>query len=286
MKAGLNVVAMPTADRIFGNAMPVGAGESAAVGSGRRWLAAAHELCLVGVLYGLYRVGRELAEAHAYVAHANARVVHSLETQLNLPSGVAIQGWFSDGALHLANVYYVAAHFPVTVAFLVWGFAVRPRVEYVWARRLLVVQTFLALTLHLAIPLAPPRMFPEWGFRDTMATIGPSAYEGASAALSNQVAAMPSLHVGWAVLVAVVVARTTTGPLRLLAGGHAVITSLVVVVTANHWWSDSVVAVALLGIALFVFPEPGRQRRLRRPDGARPWARRGGSSTGSSDAAR
>ncbi len=227
-----------------------------------RWcLEAAKELCLVGALYGLYKLGRHLAEAQEHLALGNARVVHALETQLGLPSGTAVQGLFSDDALHLANMYYVFAHFPVTVAFLVWGFAVRPRDEYVWARSLMAVMTFLALILHIAIPLAPPRMFPQWGYEDTMATIGPSAYEGASAAISNQVAAMPSLHVGWAVLVAVVVARTAAGPLRMFAGAHAATTSLVVVVTANHWWIDGVVAVALLGIALCVFPGPGRPSR-------------------------
>ena len=228
----------------------------------RRWgLEAAKEVGLLGALYCLYRLGRQLAQGHEKLARANARIVHALEVRLSLPEGTAIQGWFSDGALHVANTYYVTAHIPVTLAFLVWGFTIRPREEYVWARNLLAVQTFLALVLHIAVPLAPPRMFPQWGFRDTMAAIGPSAYEGASAEVANQFAAMPSLHVGWAVLVAVVVARTATGPLRVLAIAHAAVTALVVIVTANHWWIDGLVAVALLGVALGVFPGPARQLR-------------------------
>ncbi len=227
-------------------------------------LQAAREIFLVGALYCLYRVGRELSAGQDELARNNAGVVRSFESRLSLPSGASVQGWCSDVMLHVANIYYVSAHFPVTIAFLVWGFAARPRVEYLWARRLIVLQTFLALVLHIAVPLAPPRMFPEWGFRDTMSEIGPSAYDGASAAVSNQFAAMPSLHVGWAVLIAMVVGCTTKGPLRFLACAHAAATFVVVILTANHWWSDGAVAIALLGIGLCIFPVPARANRLGR----------------------
>jgi hypothetical protein len=100
-------------------------------------------------------------------------------------------------------------------------------------------------------------MFPHLGFVDTMTTIGPSAYGDGTAAVANQYAAMPSLHVGWALLIAVVVLRTATGPIRVLALAHAALTSLVVVVTANHWWVDGLVATALLGVALLLHRRPG-----------------------------
>ncbi|MEP6760733.1 MAG: phosphatase PAP2 family protein, partial [Sporichthyaceae bacterium] len=96
------------------------------------------------------------------------------------------------------------------------------------------------------------------GFVDTMATIGPSAYEGSAATVANQFAAMPSLHVGWALLLAVVVIRTTTVGWRWLTLAHPAITTLVVVVTANHYWLDAVVAVALLAMTLAINPRPSR----------------------------
>ncbi len=65
---------------------------------------------------------------------------------------------------------------------------------------------------------------------------------------------MPSLHGGWALLIAVVVLRTATGPIRWVALAHATLTFLVVVVTANHWWVDGLVAAALLGAALLLHP--------------------------------
>ncbi len=235
------------------------------------------ELLMVSGLYAVYRLGRVLAADHAEAARAHARMVRHVEGVLRLPSEAAIQGGVhSVRLLEAANVYYVSAHFPVTIAFLVWGFAVRPRAEYLWARRLLVVITLLGLVAHIAFPLAPPRMFPRWGFLDTMTTYGPSAYDGTSGALVNQYAAMPSLHIGWAVLIAVVVCRTGPRLLALLACLHAATTIAVVTVTANHWLLDGIVAVALLGVALLVVPQPAIRPRAR-PGG--PAGRAGSGST-------
>ena len=90
--------------------------------------------------------------------------MHHLEGVLQLPSEAAIQqAVHSVRLLEAANVYYLSAHFPVTIAFLVWGFVARPRSEYLWARRLLVVLTLLGLAAHIVFPLAPPRMFPPGG---------------------------------------------------------------------------------------------------------------------------
>src|SRR5690606_7788368 len=130
--------------------------------------------------------------------------------------------------------------------FLVWAYLCRSRADYLWARNLMLVQTGLAVVLHVAFPLAPPRMFGDLGFVDTMTVYGPSAYDGASAAVANQYAAMPSLHVGWAVLIAVVVARCAPRWAAVIATAHAAVTVVVVTVTANHWLLDGVVATLLL----------------------------------------
>ena len=99
-------------------------------------------------------------------------------------------------------------------------------------------------------------MFPEWGFVDTMAVFGPNAYGGSGASLANQYAAMPSLHIGWAVLIAFVLVRTAPRPVAALGVLHAVTTVLVVVITANHWFLDGLVASALLAIGALLFPGP------------------------------
>ena len=127
------------------------------------------ELLLVSGLYVVYRLGRLLTVDRTETARAHARLAHHLERALQLPSEAAIQERSTpSGCSRRPTSYYLSAHFPVTIAFLVWGFVARPRAEYLWARRLLVVLTLLGLVAHIVFPLAPPRMFPRWGFLDTM----------------------------------------------------------------------------------------------------------------------
>jgi hypothetical protein len=214
------------------------------------------ELVLVAVLFEVYRLGRVLARGDESAAREHATWVHQLEGVLHLPSEASVQALVPDHLLHLADVYYVSVHFPAMVAFLVWGYLFRPREQYLWARNLLITLTGAALVVLIAFPLAPPRMFPQWGFVDTMAVFGPNAYAGASGAMVNQFAAMPSLHVGWAALIAYVIHRTGPRWLAAVAGAHVVLTVVVVVVTANHYWLDGVVALALLAVAIRIVRAP------------------------------
>ena len=159
------------------------------------------EIALVLAVFELYRAGRLLARGESASAYEHALQVHQLEHVMHLPSEAWVQSlvpW--DAALHAANIYYFSVHFPTMIAFLVWGYLFRPRAEYRWARNLVIALTCSALVVHIVYPLAPPRMFPQWGFVDTMATFGPNAYAGTSGAMANQFAAMPSLHIGWAAL--------------------------------------------------------------------------------------
>jgi hypothetical protein len=220
-------------------------------------LRALMELALVMVLFELYRVGRLLSRGESTAAYAHALQVHHAERLLHLPSEATLQGLVpSDTLLHAANIYYFSVHFPVMIAFLVWGYVFRSRAEYRWARNLVIALTGTALVVHIIYPLAPPRMFPQWGFIDTMATFGPNAYAGTSGALANQFAAMPSLHIGWAALIAYVIHRTGPRWLAWIATAHLAITVLVVVVTANHYWLDGAVALVLLAGAILVLRPP------------------------------
>ena len=136
-----------------------------------------------------------------------------------------MQGWLlhSVRLAELANTYYAVVHFPATVGFLVWMFLRRPA-HYFWVRRALILLTAAALVVHVVFPLAPPRMRPDLGFVDTGALFGPNVYgppEGGS--IANQFAAMPSLHIGWAVLVAlglIVATRSRWRWLWLAAPDH------------------------------------------------------------------
>jgi hypothetical protein len=216
------------------------------------------ETVLITSLFVVYRFGRAMIAGHVHAAMINAGDVWEVERVLRFPNELVFQQWALrwPEIVEAANWYYVGVHFPLTAVFLVWGYLRRPPSEYRWARQLIITMTGLALLIHTAMPLAPPRMMSRLGFVDTMATIGPSAYEGSAATVANQFAAMPSLHVGWALLLSVVVIRTTKLRWRWLTLAHPAITTLVVVVTANHYWLDALVAAGLLAITLAIYPRP------------------------------
>ena len=218
----------------------------------------AREIALLATLFLAYRLGRLAITGHDDLAIANAWHIWDVERLLGLPDEETLQQWVLQwpDVLKAANWYYVTVHFPITLAFLGYGWLRRPPAEYRWARRLIITLTAFAMVLHTAMPLAPPRMLSSLGFLDTMAAFGPTAYGGEAATVANQFAAMPSLHVGWALLIAVVVVRTARTPWRWGIVAHPVLTTLVVVVTANHYWIDAIVAALLLGLVLLITPRP------------------------------
>jgi len=113
--------------------------------------------------------------------------------------------------------------------------------------------------VHLAFPLAPPRMLAAAGLVDTAKVYGPSVYGPPQTDhLSNQFAAMPSLHFGWALMVAIGLIVATRSRWRWLWLLHPLLTLTVIVGTANHYWLDAIVAAAMLGIALAVIHVPHR----------------------------
>ncbi|MFD3380273.1 MULTISPECIES: phosphatase PAP2 family protein [unclassified Streptomyces] len=219
------------------------------------------ELLLVAGLFLVYKLGRQLATGHTGEAFDNAHRVWDLERFLRLPGEGDVQSALlhGDTLVHIVNTYYATVHFPATAAFLIWLYLRRPG-HYVWARRALAAITAAALVVHLTFPLAPPRMLAATGLVDTGQVYGPTVY-GASPetdSLSNQFAAMPSLHFGWALMVAIGLIAATRSRWRWLWLLHPLVTLLVIVGTANHYWLDAIVAAALLGIALAVIRVPRR----------------------------
>ncbi|MGI3200753.1 phosphatase PAP2 family protein [Streptomyces sp. GLT-R25] len=219
------------------------------------------ELLLVAGLFLVYKLGRQLATGHTGEAFDNAHRVWDLERFLRLPGEGDVQSALlhSDTLVHVVNTYYATVHFPATAAFLIWLYLRRPG-HYVWARRVLAAVTAAALVVHLTFPLAPPRMLAATGLVDTGQVYGPTVY-GASPetdSLSNQFAAMPSLHFGWALMVAIGLIAATRSRWRWLWLLHPLVTLLVIVGTANHYWLDAIVAASLLGIALAVIRAPLR----------------------------
>ncbi|NEA33415.1 phosphatase PAP2 family protein [Streptomyces sp. SID13031] len=229
----------------------------------------AREIALLAVLFGIYNLGRLFSAHHAGSAFVHADTVRHVQDWLGLPTEAQVQHLALQvpDLARAANRYYASVHFPLTAIVLVWLLIRRP-VEYAKFRWALASLTGLALIGHLVFPLAPPRMFPQYGLVDTAQLLGQSVYNAdAESGLANQFAAMPSLHVGWAFLVAVFLIRTTKSRWRWLWIAHPVITFAVVVVTANHYWLDGLIAIGL-AIPLVLIFDSRRVRRDSTPAGA------------------
>jgi hypothetical protein len=204
-------------------------------------VAAAIELVLAAGVFFVYRAGRLVTSDSTTVATHNADRLIGWERSIGVFSEQSVQRWALDipGVMEFLNRYYVFVHFPVSTAFLVWVFA-RRREHYALIRNWFAGVTLLGLIIHVLFPLAPPRM--THGFVDTLRVIGPNIYpEDTSGSVANQFAAMPSLHFGWALMVAVGMALLTQRH-RLVWMLHPAVTLLAIVATGNHYWTDAAVA--------------------------------------------
>lgn len=235
--------------------VPLPGGPPAWAPSAQQLRTVTREFALLGVLLAIYQVSRLFGGRDVAAAFDNARSLLALETLLGLPGERELQALLLtvDPLIRAANGYYAAAHLPVTALSLLWLLLARPQ-AYRRARRALVGGTSLALAVYLLVPVAPPRMLP--GFVDTAAVHGQSVYgEAGATSLANQYAALPSLHVGWAVLVALACTYAGRTRWRWVWWAHPAVTVLVVVVTANHYWLDAV-AGALLALAAWQLARP------------------------------
>jgi hypothetical protein len=233
------------------------------------------ELAIVGVLYAAYSAARTLAHGTLAMALTRALDIERLERALHLPG----EHWLNHLATtHMwlglvADYWYASLHYVVTAGVLLWLYR-RGREVYVPARRALAVATLVALSFYLTLPTAPPRML--GGFTDVMALHSGSGWWGADASapkglggLTNELAAFPSMHAGWALWVALAIwSATTSRTARALGLLYALGTGIVVVATANHWVADVVIGQAIVLIAWYAVG-PGRAaiaRRRRRPE--------------------
>ena len=214
--------------------------------------AAAAEVVLVAFLYGIWRLARMLPLTQESGAIDRGHQIWDLERQLHIGSELAIQRWTLDhGRLaEWATTYYAYVHVPALLGFLVWLW-VRHREAYPRWRNALAIVTGFCLVIRFW-RVAPPRFLPDLGFVDTSVQYGVSVYGSINHGVSDQFAAMPSIHIAWAAVVAFGIIDASPSRWRWLALVHLVLTSYVVVATANHWWMDGIVAIALLGLALAI----------------------------------
>ncbi len=222
------------------------AARRSAVGSIRSAGAFARETALVLALYAIWNYAGRLSLVHVNEAFSHGRWVWRTERYFHLPSEVWFQKLFLPypDVMHFLNAYYAVVHVPALIACLVWLF-VTHRDRYASLRTTLALTTAACLLVQL-VPVAPPRMYPGYGFIDAGAVFGPTVYGKVGTGISDQLSAMPSVHVAWAALVALAVIVAGTGKWRYWILAHPILTIVAVTATANHWWADGIVAIAIL----------------------------------------
>ena len=229
---------------------------AATVGGDRlRWWT---ELPLILVVYAAYSAGRLLvrgAESSAVdhgleILRAEKALHLNLEHPLNRL--LTSEAWIGVPA----DFWYASLHYLVTPGILIWLFRSRAA-HFRAARTWLMTSTLIGLVGFTLVPTCPPRLLSAGhGFVDTMAQYSSWGWWGGEASaprglggMTNQYAAMPSLHVGWAVWCGVMLWRHGRTPLVRAAGvAYPLITTFVVMGTANHYFFDALAGVAVMGL--------------------------------------
>jgi len=211
----------------------------------------AKELTLVLVLYAMWQYAGAWSLGRVNSAIARGRTIWDLERSWHLPSERSVQTLvLPDHTLvHWLNEYYAVVHVPALGACLLWMF-IRHRDRYPQVRSVVALVTGASLIIQM-FPVAPPRLVPHLGIVDTGELIGPSVYTRGAPGL-DQLSAMPSLHVGWALIVGGSVVWVARSRWRWLALPYPALTAVVVVATGNHYWADGAVAAVLCVVATLI----------------------------------
>jgi hypothetical protein len=218
----------------------------------RRVAAPLIEAAVLFGLYALWQFAGSFTVMGSAGGPARGRWIWHLERVLRMPDEAWVQHFFlpHPSVVQASDFYYDILHFPVLILCLIWVYW-RHRDHYPRIRTILVVFTATSLLVQL-VPVAPPRLLTETHMVDTAYHYGQSVYTWGNGALeADQYSAMPSVHVGWAIVVCIAIVTVSRSRWRWLAAGYPALTTLVVVVTANHFWLDGIVAALLVGLAVF-----------------------------------
>ncbi len=223
------------------------------------------QVVLFVAAFQLYRVTRGLVDnpEAATTAFSNARDLIHAEQALNifvepsLQAFAAGQQWLLDGASWM----YVNSQTSITLGALTWLYLFRNESFY-FVRNMFLVAFGVALIGYAIFPTAPPRFFPEWGFFDAVADFTGVPQDSVTInELFNPYAAVPSMHVAFALMISVPLARLVKWrALRVFWFVYPLLVVFVIVVTANHFIADAVLGACAAGIGALVARAMGRTR--------------------------
>ncbi|MFH8347106.1 phosphatase PAP2 family protein [Streptomyces sp. NPDC018045] len=244
---------------------------TAAAGSRLRWWT---ELPLLALVYVAYSAGRLVARGDVHTAMGHGQTILRWEELLRLDPERALNRFFTATPAFgvPADFAYAALHYVITPVVLVWLWNRRPA-HYRALRTWLMLATLIGLVGFTLLPTAPPRLLEAGsGFADTMAQFSSYGWWGDDASaprglggMTNQFAAMPSLHVGWALWCGAVLWRHgRSRATRALGVAYPLLIVLVVMGTANHYLLDALAGTAVMGLGLLL-----TRPALRLADGVR-----------------
>jgi hypothetical protein len=210
----------------------------------------ARETVIVGIAYALYYIARHAVDdaAPAFI-HADRLV--QFESSLGIFKEISLQSATIsyDFAVHLFNAIYFYGHWPVIIGAAVYLFWKHPRV-YSITRTAFLLSGGVALVLFALYPVAPPRLSVV-GVVDTLGQTVPISYDNSP--LFNPYAALPSMHVGWDLLVALALFLACKQPLlRVLALLLPPAMLLATVATGNHFFVDGIAGGTLCFVAFII----------------------------------
>ncbi len=202
------------------------------------------EILLIAVSYWTYSLIRNAVPEQRAEALRNADWIWRVEHDLGIAVEESVNHTLNSVTWLIVgmNYYYATLHFVVTLGVLVWLFRSHPG-RYAATRMVLFATTGVALVGYYLYPLAPPRLMNGGDFIDTVLvhqTWGSMA-SGDLKNMSNQYAAMPSMHIGWSLWCGLTVFALASVPwVRVLGLLYPTVTLVVIVATANHFWLDAV----------------------------------------------
>jgi hypothetical protein len=210
------------------------------------------EFALISALYAVWRVARKLPLAQNDGAIERARSIVDFQEATFMPTELSLQQFIlrHDWLGWPTTLYYALMHVPALIAFLIWLFVFH-RAHFAHWRNGLVVLTGMCLVIRFW-RVAPPRFLADLGYQDLSERFGPSIYGPVGTGVSDQFAAMPSIHVGWAAVVSLGIFAVSTSRWRWFFLLHLIITIIVVSASGNHWWLDGIVAIGLLVVGLWL----------------------------------